>query len=171
MSAPVMPASTTTTLLKGLSRAIGNTPLLAIRCRFRGRERVVYAKSEQLNLTGSIKDRMAFYILERAYREGRIHPGDVIAEATSGNTGIAFAALGRALGHEVEICMPDWMSQERVSLIRSFGARIRPVSHAEGGFLGSIRLCEELERTQRDVFEGQMQMALHEQAVFEFLHF
>jgi cysteine synthase A len=137
---------------EGIRGMVGNTPLLAVRLRFRGAPRVVYAKAEQLNLTGSIKDRMAFYILERAYREGRIHPGDVIAEATSGNTGIAFAALGRALGHEVEICMPDWMSQERVSLIRSFGAHIRPVSHAEGGFLGSIRLCEELERTQQDVF-------------------
>jgi cysteine synthase len=136
----------------GIRGMVGNTPLLAVRLKFQGAARVVYAKAEQLNLTGSIKDRMALYILERAYREGRIHPGDVIAEATSGNTGIAFAALGRALGHEVEICMPDWMSQERVSLIRSFGARIRPVSHAEGGFLGSIRLCEELERTQQDVF-------------------
>jgi cysteine synthase A len=137
---------------RGIRGMVGNTPLLALRLRVRGEPRVVYAKAEQLNLTGSIKDRMALYILERAYREGRIHPGDVIAEATSGNTGIAFAAIGRALGHDVEICMPDWMSQERVSLIRSFGARIRPVSHAEGGFIGSIRLCEELERTRRNVF-------------------
>ena len=137
---------------RGLRGMVGNTPLLALRLRVRGEPRVVYAKAEHLNLTGSIKDRMALYILERAYREGHIRAGDLIAEATSGNTGIAFAAIGRALGHDVQIFMPDWMSQERVSLIRSFGARIRPVSHAEGGFIGSIRLCEELQRSEPNVF-------------------
>jgi cysteine synthase A len=131
---------------------VGNTPLLAVHLRFRGESRVIYAKAEHLNLTGSIKDRMALHILERAYLDGRIHAGDRIAEATSGNTGIAFSAIGRALGHPVEICMPDWMSQERVSLIRAFGAIIRPVSHDEGGFLGSIRLCEELQKREPNVF-------------------
>jgi cysteine synthase len=118
----------TATLLQGLSRAIGNTPMLAIRCRFRDRERVVYAKSEQLNLTGSIKDRMALHIISVAYATGALQPGDVIAEATSGNTGIAFAALGRALGHPVTIFMPDWMSRERLDLIRSLGATVVSVS-------------------------------------------
>jgi len=135
-----------------LKNLVGNTPLLAIAFEHRGRPRTVYAKAEHLNLTGSIKDRMALHILDCARAAGRLAPHQSIAEATSGNTGIAFAAIGRALGHDVEICMPDWMSQERVSLIRSFGARIRPVSHAEGGFIGSIRLCEELQRAQQDVF-------------------
>ncbi len=137
---------------RGVRGMVGNTPLLALRLRVRGEARVVYAKAEHLNLTGSIKDRMALYILERAYRDGRIRPGDLIAEATSGNTGIAFAAIGRALGHDVQIFMPDWMSQERAALIRSFGALIRPVSHVEGGFIGSIALCEALQRAQPNVF-------------------
>lgn len=137
---------------RGIRDMVGNTPLLAIHLRFRGEPRVIYAKAEHLNLTGSIKDRMALHILERAYLDGTIHPGDRIAEATSGNTGIAFSAIGKALGHTVEICMPNWMSQERVSLIRAFGATIRPVSHDEGGFLGSIRLCEELKRRESGVF-------------------
>ena len=137
---------------RGIRGMVGNTPLLAIHLRYRGETRMIYAKAEHLNLTGSIKDRMALYILECAYRDGRIRPGDRIAEATSGNTGIAFSAIGRALGHPVEICMPDWMSQERISLIRAFGATIRPVSHDEGGFLGSIRLCEELERREPNIF-------------------
>lgn len=131
---------------------IGNTPLLAIRFSFRGKERVIYAKAEHLNMTGSIKDRMAFHILKKAYEEGRIQAGDTIAEATSGNTGISFAAIGRALGHPVVIFIPDWMSRERVALIRSFGARIVPVSRDEGGFLGSIRLTEEFARNERNVF-------------------
>ncbi|MFN7947517.1 MAG: cysteine synthase family protein [Blastocatellia bacterium] len=136
----------------GVRNMIGNTPLLAVHFKFRGRRRVIYAKAEHLNLTGSIKDRMAFYILKKAYQEGRIRPGDIIAEATSGNTGIAFSAIGRALGHPVIIFMPDWMSPERVALIRSFGADIIPVSREQGGFLGSIRLTEELAAEKGNVF-------------------
>ena len=131
---------------------IGNTPLLAIRFAFRGNERVVYAKAEHINMTGSIKDRMAFHILKKAYQEERIQPGDTIAEATSGNTGISFAAIGRALGHEVIIFMPDWMSQERVSLIKSLGAKIVPVRRDQGGFLGSIRMTEELAEKEPHIF-------------------
>jgi len=137
---------------KGLGRMVGNTPLLAIEFTWRGEERTIYAKSEQLNMTGSIKDRMALFILQRAYTEGTIRPGDTIAEATSGNTGISFAALGRALRHPVTIFMPDWMSRERVELISSLGAKIIPVTRAQGGFLASIRMSEELAAQRDDVF-------------------
>jgi cysteine synthase A len=137
---------------KGLARMVGNTPLLAIELTYRGKQRILYAKSEQLNMTGSIKDRMALYILEHAYAEGRISPGDTIAEATSGNTGISFAAFGRALGHPVTIFMPDWMSRERVDLIHSLGARIVLVGREQGGFLGSIRMAEEMAAQHAHVF-------------------
>jgi cysteine synthase A len=138
--------------LKALGRLVGNTPLLILHFRYRGRERVLYAKSEYLSLTGSIKDRMALRILQDAYASGEIEPGHTIAEATSGNTGISFAALGRMLGHPVKIFMPDWMSHERVQLIRSFGAEVVSVSKADGGFLGSIRMCEDLAASSRNVF-------------------
>src|SRR6187402_3107116 len=69
--------------LLALSRLIGATPLLEIHCRYRGREQRIYAKHEAYNFTGSIKDRMALYILQRAYESGEIAPGDVIAEATA----------------------------------------------------------------------------------------
>ena len=140
------------TKFRDLKHMIGNTPLVAIDCVFRGKERVVYAKAEHLNMTGSIKDRMAFYILKKAYLERRIHPGDTIAEATSGNTGIAFASIGRALGHDVTIFMPDWMSQERVSLIKSLGAKIVSVQQCEGGFVGSIQMANELAARNPNVF-------------------
>lgn len=129
--------------LRGLRVLVGNTPLIAVDCTIDGRHRTVYAKAEQFNLTGSIKDRMALHVLRRACESGELAPDGVILEATSGNTGISFAAIGRALGHRVIVYMPDWMSDERKSLIRSFGAEIRLVSHADGGFLGSIRLAEE----------------------------
>ena len=142
----------TPTRFKQLKHMIGNTPLLAIRFVFKGKERVIYAKAEHLNMTGSIKDRMAFHILKKTYQEGHIKPGDTIAEATSGNTGISFAAIGRALGHQVVIFMPDWMSQERISLIKSLGARVVLVRHDQGGFLGSIRMTQALAEQKPDVF-------------------
>lgn len=130
-----------------LESLIGQTPMLAIHFQFRGKRRVVHAKWEQPNATGSIKDRMALHILRRAYEQEAISPGDRIAEATSGNTGIAFASIGRTLGHPVTIFMPNWMSHERMDLIRGYGARIVLVSKEEGGFLGSIRRAEELANT------------------------
>jgi cysteine synthase len=141
--------------LQALSRLIGGTPLLEIHCRYRGHEHRVYAKHEAYNFTGSIKDRMALYILQRAYASGEIGPGDVIAEATSGNTGISFAAIGRALGHPVRIYMPDWMSRERVLVIQSLGAAVIPVSAELGGFLGSIRMADDFAKESGRVFRPQ----------------
>lgn len=138
--------------LQGLRILVGNTPLLAIDCEWHGRTRRIYAKAENLNFTGSIKDRMALHILRRAYELGQLAPGALIIEATSGNTGISFSAIGRALGHPVTIFMPDWMSEERKRLIGSFGAEVRLVSHAEGGFLGSIALSESLANSTPGAF-------------------
>lgn len=137
---------------KGIKHMVGNTPLLEIHFTYRGIQRVLYAKAEHMNMTGSIKDRMAFYIMQRAYSEWAITPGHTIVEATSGNTGISFAAIGRALGHPVIIFMPDWMSRERVDLIRSLGATVKPVTREQGGFLGSIRLTEMLAQESENVF-------------------
>jgi cysteine synthase A len=145
-------ADVPTSKFQALTRLVGNTPLVAIHFRLEGKHRVLYAKSEYLNLTGSIKDRMAVRILHQAYTDGKITPGHTIAEATSGNTGISFAAIGRMLGHPVKIFMPDWMSQERVHLIRSYGAEVVSVSKDEGGFLGSIRRCEELAASSNGIF-------------------
>lgn len=128
----------------GLSRIIGNTPLLAVDYTVGGRKRRIFAKSENLNMTGSVKDRMALHIMKKAYAREAVRPGGLIVEATSGNTGIAFAGVGRALGHPVAIFMPDWMSEERVKLLASFGVDLHPVSHEQGGFVGSIRMAEEL---------------------------
>jgi len=130
--------------LDGLTRLVGNTPMLAVEFRFRGKRRTLYCKAENLNMTGSIKDRMALHIIRRGHERGLLEPGDLIVEATSGNTGISFAGIGRALGHSVAIFMPDWMSTERINLIKSLGADIHLVTREEGGFLASIERAEEL---------------------------
>jgi cysteine synthase len=122
---------------------IGNTPLLAIHCHLNGKRRTIFAKAEHLNLSGSIKDRMAFHILTAAYRDDSIRKGDTIAEATSGNTGISFAAIGHAFGNPVHVFMPDWLSSERISLIKSYGAKVTLVSREEGGFVGCISMADD----------------------------
>ncbi len=135
-----------------LGHMIGNTPLLEIELKYKGKFRKLYAKYESLNMTGSIKDRMAFHILKESYYNGTLKQGDTIAEATSGNTGISFAAIGKALGHPVMIFMPDWMSRERVDLINSFGANITPVTKDQGGFLGSIEMADKLASEKENIF-------------------
>ncbi|HGY92938.1 MAG TPA: PLP-dependent cysteine synthase family protein [Planctomycetes bacterium] len=128
---------------RALKALVGNTPLLGIRCTWGGRAYTIHAKLETLNPTGSVKDRMALQILEEAIESGAIDEESTIVEATSGNTGIAFASLGRALGLAVRIYMPDWMSRERKQLMASFGADVVDITKDEGGFLGSIRRARE----------------------------
>ncbi|MCP5103174.1 MAG: PLP-dependent cysteine synthase family protein [bacterium] len=138
--------------LSGSKCLVGNTPLLAIDFTYKGRKSVIYAKAEHLNMTGSIKDRMALHIVQKAYSKGDLKPGDLMAEATSGNTGIAIAGVGRAMGHPVTIFMPDWMSNERINLILSLGAKINLVSKDEGGFVGSIEMAEQLAKNTENAF-------------------
>jgi cysteine synthase len=123
---------------------VGNTPMLALQYDYKGVPGEIYVKCEHYNLTGSVKDRMAVYILQQAYRQGKIQPWDTIIEATSGNTGIAFASIGRSLGHPVKIIMPDWLSKERMEILRSLGAELVLISKKEGGFVGSLELSEQL---------------------------
>ncbi len=138
--------------LDDIAPLIGHTPLLQVDYALDGRPRRLFAKYEQANMTGSVKDRMAEYILRKAYESGELRRGDTIVEASSGNTGISFAAIGRALGHPVRIYMPNWMSQERVRLIQSLGAEIIPVSAEQGGFLGSIHMADEYATKHEHVF-------------------
>jgi cysteine synthase A len=131
---------------------VGNTPMLELHYTYKGKPSKIYVKCEHYNLTGSVKDRMALYIMHKAYCEGRIKSGDTIIEATSGNTGIAFSAIGKALGHSVKIIMPNWLSKERMDIIGSLGAEIVLVSKEQGGFLGSIAMCNELAASDKTVF-------------------
>lgn len=151
-SDPQVPAKKYENKFLHLWQLVGNTPMLEIAYRFKGECRKLYVKCEHYNLTGSIKDRMALYILQQAYQAGRIKPGDVIVEATSGNTGISFSAIGKALGHDVKIIMPNWLSKERIEIIRSLGAEVILISKEEGGFLGSIALSEKMAKEDSRIF-------------------
>lgn len=124
---------------------IGNTPLLEF-TRFEsdlGLKARVYGKIEAFNLTGSIKDRAALYMIEAAEREGKLKPGSTIIEPTSGNTGIALSAIGSAKGYKVILVMPDTMSVERRRLMKAYGAEIVLTDGAKG-ISGSIEKAGEL---------------------------
>ena len=101
--------------------AIGDTPMLEIEG--------IYCKLEYLNPSGSIKARIAKYMIERAEREGLLSPGDTIVEATSGNTGNALSMVAAVKGYRMLVVMPEGMTGERVAISRAFGAEVLQVGH------------------------------------------
>jgi len=118
---------------------IGNTPLIKIKYKYNRKEEYIYSKLESYNLTGSIKDRVAYYIIKKAYESGKLKKGKEIVEATSGNTGIALAAMGAFFGNPVHIFMPDWVSRERLNLMKMYNAKVTLISKEEGGFKRAIQ--------------------------------
>ena len=122
---------------------IGNTPMIKINYEYKGKKSSVYTKLEYYNLSGSIKDRVAYYIIQNAKKRGELKEGQTIVEATSGNTGIAIAALGAFYRHPVVIFMPDWASVERIKLMKGYGAKVILFSKEDGGF---IRCVEEAKK-------------------------
>jgi len=153
--------------INGLWQQVGNTPMIAVSYRYRnGGEQTILVKDEHYSPTGSIKDRMALYILQKAYENGSIRRGDRIVEVSSGNTGNAFAAIGKLLGHPVRIIMPDSLSKERIDLIRSLGAEVLLVSREDGGFLQGIKLAGLMAYDERVFlprqFENTLNAEVHE---------
>lgn len=134
---------------------IGNTPMIKINYEYKGKSRYVYTKLEYYNLTGSIKDRVAYYIIKNAEERGELQEGMPIVEATSGNTGISIAALGRYYGHEVYIFMPDWASQERVKLMKGYGANVILYSKEEGGFLRCVSEAKKMAEERKAFLANQ----------------
>ncbi len=127
-----------------MKELIGSTPMIKINYNYKGIKSHLYAKLEYYNLTGSIKDRMALFILKKAKEDGILKDKMPLIEATSGNTGISLAALGAYFNHPVIIFMPNWVSRERVLLMESYGAKVHLVSKEEGGFEACIKMADEL---------------------------
>lgn len=148
---------------------IGNTPLLEF-THFEsdlGLKAKVYGKVEAFNLTGSIKDRAALYMIEAAEREGKLKPGSTIIEPTSGNTGIALSAIGSAKGYKVILVMPDTMSVERRRLMKAYGAEIVLTDGAKG-ISGSIEKAGELlAEIESSFMPDQFSNAANAQAHYE----
>ncbi|WP_461462246.1 PLP-dependent cysteine synthase family protein [Methanobrevibacter sp.] len=126
-----------------IDKLIGNTPMIKINYEYEGKVDSIYTKLEYYNYSGSIKDRIAYYIIKKEKESGKLKDNQTIVEVTSGNTGIAFSAIGALLGHEVHIFMPDWTSIERRKIMEMYGAHVHLVSKEEGGFKKALALAEE----------------------------
>ena len=122
---------------------IGNTPMIKIKYKYKGEENYIYTKLEFYNITGSIKDRVAYYIIKKAYENGDLQKEQMIVEATSGNTGISLAAIGAYFKNPVSIFMPDWVSKERMNLMKMYNAEVTLISKEEGGFKKAVEKAQE----------------------------
>lgn len=126
-----------------IEKLVGNTPMIKINYEYEGKKGSIYTKLEYYNYSGSIKDRIALYIIQKERESGNLKEGQSIVEVTSGNTGISFSAIGALFGHDVHIFMPDWVSLERRKLIEMYGAHVHLISKEDGGFKKALELAEE----------------------------
>ena len=133
--------------LRGVLATIGRTPLLPIRCD--GVE--IFAKAEHMNPGGSVKDRAALSMVREGERSGRLAPGKTILDATSGNTGIALAMIGAAMGYPVTVCLPRNASTERKRALRVYGATIIETDPLEATD-GAQRRARELADASPDLY-------------------
>ena len=162
-----------TNIAQSVIELIGNTPLLQLN-RYgaaHGLGANVLAKLEYRNPAGSVKDRIGYSLIAQAEADGLLLPGGTIIEPTSGNTGIALAAYGAALGYRVIIVLPETMSVERRALIRQFGAEL-VLTPAADGIKGSIAKAEEIHAATPNSFipqqfENPANPAIHEATTAE----
>lgn len=133
---------------------IGNTPLFKLNNIVDENMAEVYVKLEKFNPAGSIKDRAALGMIEKAEREGLIKPGDTIVEPTSGNMGIALAMIGKLKGYKVIIVMPETMSIERRNLMKAYGAELVLTEGAKG-MKGAIEKAGEIARNKEGYYIPQ----------------
>ena len=150
--------------IKGL---IGNTPMIKIRYKYKGIENYIYAKLEYYNLTGSIKDRIVYYILDKTIKENKLKKDMSLVEATSGNTGISLSAIGAYLKHKVYIFMPDWVSKERLDLMKLYGANVILVSREEGGFKKCIEMAKEFAKRNNGFLLNQFNNVYNVEAHYQ----
>lgn len=139
-----------------VTKLVGNTPIVKL-AKLGEQENLkaaIYAKLEYFNPTGSIKDRPALNMIVEAEKAGLLKKGGTIIEPTSGNTGIGIAAIGRRLGYEVVIVMPENMSEERKKIIKAYGAKL-VLSPADQGMKGAIAVAEETAKQTGGIILGQ----------------
>jgi cysteine synthase B len=135
----------------GVLDSIGNTPLVKLETLNTNPRVKVFAKLEGNNPGGSVKDRIAYYMVKEAEETGRIKKGDTILEATSGNTGIGLAMVGAALGYRVVLVMPECVSLERRKVLEAFGAELI-LSPGNEGTDGAIKLARGMMRESPDKY-------------------
>lgn len=142
-----------TKIYKQITELIGHTPLVELNkySKSRGVETPVIAKVEYFNPGGSVKDRVAWAMIEEAEKAGKLKPGATIIEPTSGNTGVGLALVAAVKGYRLILTMPETMSIERRSLVKAYGAQVK-LTDGKEGMPGAIKAAEQL----RDSIEGSV---------------
>lgn len=153
-------------ILRDITAAIGNTPLVALTRLGSGLPATVLAKLEAHNPLGSVKDRTAWAMVRAAEEQGKLLPGGDIVEATSGNTGIALAYISAVRGYRLTLTMPENMSSERVMLLRALGAEVI-LTLREDGMYGSLKLAESLAQERGAFVPGQFENSANPRIHFE----
>ncbi|MGI5959409.1 MAG: cysteine synthase A [Massiliimalia sp.] len=135
-------------IYENLTELVGHTPLMKLSnvCKAQGVNAAILAKLEYFNPAGSVKDRVALYMVEEAERTGKLKPGSVIIEPTSGNTGIGLASVAASKGYRAILVMPETMSVERRNLLKAYGAEVVLTEGAKG-IQGAVEKAEELVST------------------------
>ncbi len=141
-------------IANSITDLIGQTPLLRLNRMTEGCHAEVVAKIESFNPCGSIKDRIGLSMIEAAEREGLIHKETIILEPTSGNTGIALAFVCASKGYPLVLTMPDSMSEERIHLLKMFGAQVI-LTPGDEGMTGAVKKAEEMARSDTRYFMPQ----------------
>ena len=155
-------------IAKQLTSLIGNTPLLELQAFGKSEklDATVIAKLEYFNPAGSVKDRIAYAMIEDAERRGAIHPGDTIIEPTSGNTGVGLAFVSAVKGYKLILTMPETMSIERRNLVKAYGAEV-VLTPGSAGMKGAIAKAEEL----RDSIKGSVILQQFENSAHPAMHY
>ncbi|MGE8025007.1 cysteine synthase A [Staphylococcus pasteuri] len=151
--------------VENITQIIGNTPVVKLRNVVDEDAADIYVKLEYQNPGGSVKDRIALAMIEKAEKEGKIKPGDTIVEPTSGNTGIGLAFVCAAKGYKAVFTMPETMSQERRNLLKAYGAELVLTPGSEA-MKGAIKKAKELKEEhgyfEPQQFENQANPEIHE---------
>ncbi|RPI37088.1 MAG: cysteine synthase A [Nitrospiraceae bacterium] len=141
-------------LNKDVLELIGNTPLVKINLLTAPEDAVIWAKLEGYNPAGSVKDRISLSMIEAAEREGKLKPGGVIVEPTSGNTGIGLAMVAAVRGYRLILTMPDTMSLERRQLLQAYGAEL-VLTDGKKGMKGAVEKASEINHDNPEYFMPQ----------------
>ncbi|MEK7333585.1 MAG: cysteine synthase A [Nitrospirota bacterium] len=141
-------------LNKNILTLIGNTPLVKINNLCSADDAEIWAKLEGYNIGGSVKDRIALSMIETAEKDGRLKPGGIIIEPTSGNTGIGLAVVATVKGYKLILTMPETMTMERRQLLQAYGAEL-VLTEGKKGMMGAVEKAEEIARANPDYFMPQ----------------
>lgn len=147
-----------------MNNLIGNTPLIKINYEIYGDKKSFFTKLEWYSLTGSVKDRMAEYIILESKKLGILKENQTIVETTSGNTGIAISSLGALYNHKVVIFMPESVSKERIEIMKLYGAEINLIKLRDGGFKKCIELSKKYAEDNNAFLFNQFENTLNIEA-------